>query len=695
MNDFGNFAATLDRKALAGAVKLLGKLVERRNSIPILSCLLLECDGTRVMLRGTDLDIFGTFTLDATDCQPGLALVPCDQLAKALAKSKGDTARLVAVVGGVAMTLDNGATVRLATPPKSVPSDMPNTFPGLASIGVAGDFAAAQLRDDLKRVRVAVSTEETRYYLNGVYAHMLPYEPGKMAFASTDGHRLCIQHRAAPEGLEIPATIIPRKTVDMMLAAMAKPAQATARLAFGATAVRFEHGSLVLESKVVDGTFPDYTRVVPSSRERVLRVDAGALGEAAKAVTASMSGKTKAMSLTMHSTEQWLTAAACDAEGNRSAMTLDGANVEALNAKAEGQFLIGMNAGYLAELAALFPGTVALHLGDDASPLIMESSDLEGFRVVLMPMRSDKGDVTPAAIADMNKPAPTALEVLETDGPALVRDLIGATGRDTPARLAQRRKLARIIKGAIAQAQGTCADRRTARLFVLAQVAAMRGDMAQEDRLSLMIAHEPATTFGAWSTDVAERLPYAGPVFNVLPEPVAAPDTASGDVAALKALVLDMAARLAILEARGILAGADAVDVPQGRQPRSEAHTAAIRRAWEERRERRALVQRMGQAVETIETVTAQRNDYKRIAEAETVRADKAEGMVATLKVRVGRLTALVQGRKVKLAGMARDLLGSRTEAARLARELASRSEDAPKRGLRDVSGSYGIRRKG
>ncbi|MET0374005.1 MAG: DNA polymerase III subunit beta [Rhizorhabdus sp.] len=692
MTNFGNFAATLDRKALADAVKLLGKLVEKRNTIPILSCLLLECDGTRVMLRGTDLDIYGTVTLDSDDCQPGQALVPCDQLAKALAKSKGSTARLASVPGGVALTLESGATARLATPPKSVPSDMPNTFPGVDKVGAAGDFAAAQLRDDLKRVRVAVSTEETRYYLNGVYAHMLPYEPGKMAFASTDGHRLCIQHRAAPEGLEIPATIIPRKTVDMMLHAMAKTAQASARLAFGAQAVRFEHGSLVLQSKTVDGTFPDYTRVVPSSRERVLRVDAGALGEAAKSVTASMSGKVKAMCLTMHSVDGWLTAAARDADGNLSAMTLNGADVEALTDKAEGQFFIGMNAGYLAELAGLFPGQVALHFGDESSPLIMDSPSVEDFRVVLMPMRADGGDISPATIADMNKPAPTALEVLDRDGPALVADLAGNDANVMRRNVA--RRLGGLIKAAISQVQGASEDRRAARLHVLAVMARIRGDHALADCLTARTAHCPASSFRAWSTDVAQRLPYAGPTFNVVAEPVEQADTASGDVAALKALVLDMAARLARLEARGILEGADAGGVAQGRPARSEAHAATIRRAWEERRERRALAARLGQAVDTIETVTAQRNDYKRIAESETVRADQAEGMVATLKTRVGRLTALVQGRKAKLARMARDLIGSRTEAARLTRELATH-EGQPKRGMRSVGFStYAMGRK-
>jgi len=664
-----NFAATLDRAALVAGLKLFGKVVSKRNSIPILSHLLLECDGASVTLTGTDLDIYASVTLDAPASQPGKALVPCDQMASGLAKSKGATVSLQSVPGGVAMTLENGATTRLAT--TCGLGDWPEAVVKLGDLGAAGDFVAAELRDEWTRVRPAVSTEETRYYLNGIYACQ-PYGGG-MAWAATDGHRLCEQKRDLPAGMALPNSIIPRLTVDVILAALAKAKGTTARMAFSAGAMLFTHGNVTIRSKLVDGVFPDYNRVIPSSRNRVVSIDAGALADAATSVVAGLSGKTRAARFSMSSDGQWLTGAARDADGNVSAMVIPGATV---SGNKRGEFMFGVNAPYLSGLAKLFPGDVTLATGDASTPILMESTSLPGFRAVVMPMHYDGEPLSPAGIADMNKPAPTAMEVLEQYGPKHVAELAGfllpGVRRMVSVHLGLK------MRAAIDYLGG---DRQAARAVVKAMVARMQGDEAAAVRIERVASHEPVTTFRSWSQSVPA---YAGPVFNVVeePAPVAQPvQSQPDDVAALKAMILDMAARLARVEAGQALSG------PQTAPGRTPAHEAAIRRAWAERsasRAARAARQDTAKlfvvAEETIATVTAQRDDFERIAIREGERADRAEAKVEVLETRVGRLKAVLAGRKAKLVQYARELLFARDRGAQLQRELIAARDGKAKR---------------
>ncbi len=674
-----NFAATIDRAALVAGLKLFGKIVSKRSTCPILTHLLLECDGSTVKLTGTDLDIYATVTLDAPGSQPGKALVSCDQLASGLAKSKGATVALQSVTGGTTMTLQNGATTRLATTCEL--GDWPADIVKLGTIGAPGDFVASELRDEWARVRPAVSTEETRYYLNGIYACQ-PYGGG-MAWAATDGHRLCEQRRALPAGMDLPNVIIPRLTVDVIIAALAKSKETSARLAFSASAMTFDHGNVSIRSKLIDGTFPDYTRVIPSSRNRVVSVDASTLADAATSVVAGLSGKTRAARFSFSSDGQWLTGAARDTDGNVSAMVIPGA---AVSGDETGAFMFGVNAPYLAGLAKLFPGEVTLAMGDASCPILLTSDSLRDFRAVVMPMRYDGEPLSPAGIADMNKPAPNAMEILEDKGPGFVAGIAS----DDALMLNSVRKQLKVQLGALMTAAINFlgGERKAARAHVLAMVARMRGDEEGAARIERIASHETDSTFGAWSRAL---LPYAGPVFNPEPVAIAAP-VQPDDVAALKAIVMDLAARLARVETGAALAPA------QTALGRSAAHEAAIRRAWAGRRASRAAraarietAARFVAAEEIVHTVTAQRDDFERIAICEGERADRAEAKVEILETRVGRLKAVLAGRKAKLVQYARELLFARDRGAALQREIIEAKEG---KGMRQKSTGYAIGRK-
>merc|ERR1711969_304983 len=159
----------------------------------------------------------------------------------------------------------------LATLPKE-------DFPVMASSEYASNFSAPAplLRRLFDKSKFAISTEETRYYLNGVYMHVAQTEDGpSLRCVATDGHRLARIDAPLPDGAaEMPGVIVPRKTVAE-LRKLLDDDEADIAVSVSETKVRFATSDITLTSKVIDGTFPDYTRVIPSGNTRKLEVDAG------------------------------------------------------------------------------------------------------------------------------------------------------------------------------------------------------------------------------------------------------------------------------------------------------------------------------------------------------------------------------------------------------------------------------------
>ena len=262
-------------------------------------------------------------------------------------------------------------------------------FPIMSSDGLSGRIpvdTAAMMRL-IDKTRFAISTEETRYYLTGIYLHTVIEDGRAMLRAvATDGHRLALADMAAPEGSAgAPGVIVPRKTIQEARRLM-EDAGETIDLQISAQKVRFEFGGAALTSKVIDGSFPDYTRVIPRENHRVMTVDNALFAAAVDRVATISSEKSRSVKLAAERGKVVLTV--------RNMET--GQAVEELEIDYDGEpFEIGFNARYLMDVTAQIAGESAeFRFADRAASatmldpvLVLDPTDA-GVQYVLMPLRA-------------------------------------------------------------------------------------------------------------------------------------------------------------------------------------------------------------------------------------------------------------------------------------------------------------------
>jgi DNA polymerase-3 subunit beta len=368
---------SIERAALLKAIAQAQSVVERRNTIPILANVLIEAEGDQISLRATDLDLevvdratavverAGATTVSAVLLHDIVRKLPDGALVELSADAR--TGRLQVTAGRSAFSL--------ATLPKE-------DFPVMASSEYTANFSAParDLRRLFDKAKFAISTEETRYYLNGVYMHIAEGEGGRvLRCVATDGHRLARIDAPLPAGAEnMPGVIVPRKTVGE-LRKLLEDDDAAIAVSVSETKVRFATPDLSLTSKVIDGTFPDYTRVIPSGNTRRLEVDATEFARAVDRVATVSSERTRAVKLTLEDDRMVLSVNAPDAGA---------AEEELIVAYSDERLEIGFNAKYLLEIASQVDRENAVFLfNSPGDPTLMrEGSDTSAVYVV-MPMR--------------------------------------------------------------------------------------------------------------------------------------------------------------------------------------------------------------------------------------------------------------------------------------------------------------------
>ncbi|MEL6266461.1 MAG: DNA polymerase III subunit beta, partial [Pseudomonadota bacterium] len=263
---------SIERAALLKAMSRAQGVVERKNTIPILANVLIEAEAGRISLRATDLDIEVIEHLSAQVETAGATTVSAQLLHDIVRKMPdGSEVTLALDPGSGQLQVSAGRSrFKLATLPRE-------DFPIMASseYQVSYRAPAPMLRRLFDKSKFAVSTEETRYYLNGVYLHVADTGEGKKLRAvATDGHRLARIDAELPEEAEAaPGVIVPRKTVGE-LRKLLDDDESVVEVSVSETKIRFAVDQLTLTSKVIDGSFPDYTRVIPTGNTRRLEVDA-------------------------------------------------------------------------------------------------------------------------------------------------------------------------------------------------------------------------------------------------------------------------------------------------------------------------------------------------------------------------------------------------------------------------------------
>ncbi|CAN5254025.1 DNA polymerase III subunit beta [soil metagenome] len=366
---------TLERSAFLKALNHVQSVVERRNTIPILSNVLVQAGKGAVKLTATDLDIEIVESIPAEVTRDGALTVPAHMLYDIVRKLP-DGAQLEIEQGP-----DSGRVAIIAGRSRfALQALPPEDFPDLASGQPTNTFTlpAADLRSLIDKTRFAISTEETRYYLNGIYLHEVPADSMLRAVA-TDGHRLARAQVPAPKGVQgMPGIIVPRKTV-LELMKLVDDGEGDIEVALSAAKIRFTLAGLVLTSKLIDGTFPDYERVIPRNNDKTLEVDTRLFASAVDRVSTISFEKGRAVKLNIAQDRLMLTVNNPDS----------GSAEEEIAATYNGEPLdVGFNSRYLLDIAQQIKNeTARFMLADAGSPTIVIDPSDDQALYVLMPMR--------------------------------------------------------------------------------------------------------------------------------------------------------------------------------------------------------------------------------------------------------------------------------------------------------------------
>lgn len=341
---------SIDRSQLAHALATVNRTIESRNSIPILANVLLAVEDGQLRLTGTDLDVEIKTSLPVLDCQPGSVTVPGKMLADIAKRATGDIT--LALDGGRLTVASGRSRYKLDVLPAE---DFPSFIAGKFDTTLELDLAAL-----VAPCVHCISTDETRYYLAGVYLHAVE---GRLVAVATDGHRL--MRNTGPTGDLDYGVILPRKLVGLL-------PKGTVTVELSQNKVRVTSGSTVITSKLIDGTFPDYVRVIPTGNSNVLIVDRQALMKAVERVAAVADDKSRAVKFSVGDVLRLMLA---DKASDEVSIEFEGESLE-----------IGFNARYVNDmLGALDEPNVRFALGDAGSPAVVNG---EGeWTGVLMPLR--------------------------------------------------------------------------------------------------------------------------------------------------------------------------------------------------------------------------------------------------------------------------------------------------------------------
>jgi DNA polymerase III subunit beta len=368
---------TVEQAALLKALGHVHRVVERRNTIPILANVLLRADGSQLSLKATDLDLDIVEIIAAEVIQPGTTTVPAHVLYDIVRKlADGSQVSLEQDGASGQVSLRSGRSrFSLQTLPES---DFPDLAPG--EMTHKFEMQAGNLRNLIEKTQFAISTEETRYYLNGIYLHAIEAGGETMLRAvATDGHRLALCDAPAPAGAAgMPGVIVPRKTVSE-LQKLLSDGESQVGIELSSVKIRVTVGSIVLTSKLIDGTFPDYGRVIPQRNDKFLTVERDEFARSVDRVSTISSERGRAVKFSLGDGKLTLSVHNPDA----------GQAIEELAVDYEATPLeIGFNARYLLDIIGQLEGdTALLKLADSGSPTLIQDREGAPSLYVLMPMR--------------------------------------------------------------------------------------------------------------------------------------------------------------------------------------------------------------------------------------------------------------------------------------------------------------------
>ena len=368
---------TIERAVLLRALAHVQSVVERRNTIPILSNVRLEAEDGNLRLTATDMDLEVVEAVPAELAVAGATTAPAHTLydicrklpdgAEVALDTTGDAGRLEITCGRINFRL---------------PCLPPEDFPVMSGGEFSHNFAlpASELRRLIDKTRFAVSTEETRYYLNGIYLHCADGEDGQALRAvATDGHRLARVDSDLPDGADgMPGVIVPRKAIAE-LRKLIDEMDGAVQIDMSDTKIRYTFDTVVLTTKLIDGTFPDYERVIPQNNDKMLEIDSRPFIDAVDRMAAISTDKSRSIKLALDSDKLMLSANSPDSASGEEELPVEfaGPGLE-----------IGFNSRYVLDMTNHIDGErIQFSMADAVSPTIVRDTSDPTTLFVLMPMR--------------------------------------------------------------------------------------------------------------------------------------------------------------------------------------------------------------------------------------------------------------------------------------------------------------------
>ncbi len=369
---------SIERATLLKSLARLQSIVEKRNAIPILSNIKIEATDNAIHLTSTDMDLVVNETIEAIVEQQGAITVPAQTLYDIVRKlPDGAQISIDTDLSSSQVIVDVGsAHFQLSF----LPAD---DFPIMSEGEFTHSFTlpSATLLTLIEKSKFAMSTEETRYYLNGVFFHSSSNsnETETLRAVATDGHRLAQLETAIPAGASgMPGVIIPRKTVNE-ISKIIENGDKEVTVSLSETKIKFHSGNINLLSKLVDGTFPDYASAIPQNNNRKMEVETKLLYQSVDRVSTISTDKTRGIKFALAAGKLTLLAQSPDAGTAEE-------NIEVLYDSPELE--IGFNSRYMLEMISQLEGdTIQFLFSDTNAPaLVSDPADISGFYVI-MPMR--------------------------------------------------------------------------------------------------------------------------------------------------------------------------------------------------------------------------------------------------------------------------------------------------------------------
>ncbi len=372
------FTLSITRNALLSALSHVQSVVEKRGTIPILSNIRLDAQEGKVELTATDMELAVVDRAPAEITESGSTTIPAHMLYDIVRKLPDDAE--IALEEDVA---NHKIAIRSGKSRFSLSTLPVDEFPAIAEGDLPHSFILTreECRALVEKTRFAMSTEETRYYLNGVYLHAADQGGTQVLRAvATDGHRLSRVEIALPSGAAgMPGVIIPRKAINELCKLLEEDIKEI-KISLSDTKIRFVCGDVILVSKLIDGTFPDYGRVIPENNEHTLEVGAVALAKAVDRVSVIASDKARGVKLAINKEQVTLTTTSNDQNSGEEQIDASFNAPDSLS--------IGFNSRYLMDVLGQIESNMAhFQLQDTNAPAIITDPEDPAALYVVMPMR--------------------------------------------------------------------------------------------------------------------------------------------------------------------------------------------------------------------------------------------------------------------------------------------------------------------